>query len=292
MVLAVLLNVCSAVTMISLFELVTKFPLGYYGTILSGQAICGIFSAIVQICILSMRVPSLFSGLIYFSVGSIIIFSTTIFYLITKKKSKYFIYRISQYEGSSTNPVESRCFLDTTKLKAALQRTKWFLGAMVFVQGSTAMVHPGLTALIVSVDRDSGLGDEWNEVYFVPVITFLGFNLFDFLGREMARKIKRPRQACVILVLASVRLILVPFLMLCNAQPRKHMPVVFDDNFYILIICTFGLTQGYLVNLCIISVPRVARKEELEFVTILLPLSAILSMTLCSAFNLAIICLI
>lgn len=283
MILAVLLNVSSAIIMVSLFELVLNFPIGYYGTILSGQAICGVVCSLLQICVLSMRTDYLTSGLIFFGVGSIIILSTTIFYLITKRKSKYFIYRIGQYEGTTQEPVQSKCSVNMEKLRSALQRTKWFLGAMVFVQGSTAMVHPGLTVLIVSMERDSGGGDQWNEIFFGPVVTFLGFNACDIIGREAARKIQRPTNAFVILSLASLRLILVPLLMLCNAQPRRHMPVIFGDNEYMILVYLFGLTQGYLVNLCIISVPRVTRKEELEYVILLLPLFSVLSVAICSA---------
>ncbi|XP_018565559.1 equilibrative nucleoside transporter 1 [Anoplophora glabripennis] len=292
MILAVLLNLSSAIIMVSLFELVINFPIGYYGTILSGQAICGVVSAIVQICVQSIRLHYLTSALIYFMVGSVIILATTIFYLITKQKSKYFIYRIGQYEDTTQHPVDKKFSFNMDKLKGALQSTKWFLGAMVFVQGSTAMVHPGLAALIVSVERDSGGGDQWNEIYFVPVVTFLGFHACDLIGREVARKIQRPRNAFVILALASLRLVLVPLLMLCNAQPRRHMPVMFGDNQYMIFIYMFALSQGYLVNLCIISVPRVAKKEELEFVTVLLPLFSVLSVAICSTFNLVIISLI
>ncbi|KAJ8985295.1 hypothetical protein NQ317_007082 [Molorchus minor] len=253
MVLVVLLSVSSAVTMVSLFELVTKFPLDYYAAILSGQALCGIISSSVRILTLSMNSYSLINATIFFGVGTILILFTSVFYLITKKKSKYFVYRVGQYEGNDV--VKDKWAINFGKMKTALYRTKWIMGSMVFVQGSTAMIHPGFAALVVSEDKDSGLGGEWNETYFVPVITFFCFNLADFIGREAARKIKQPRNAVVILIVAALRIILVPLLMLCNAQPRNHMPVYFGDNFYIFLIILFGSTQGYLVSLCIISVP-------------------------------------
>ncbi|KAJ8949602.1 hypothetical protein NQ314_008173, partial [Rhamnusium bicolor] len=191
-VLAVLLNVSSAVTMISLFELVTKFPLGYFAAVLSGQALCGIFSSLVQILTLSInsRNPTT-SAFIFFGVGSLIILLTTVFYLITKRKSKYFIYRIGQYEGTSRDGTQEKWTVNLFKMKTALQRTKWYLGSIVFVKGSSAMIHPGLAALVVSEDKDSGLGNAWNEIYFVPVITFLCFHSSDFIGREVARKVEK-----------------------------------------------------------------------------------------------------
>ncbi|KAJ8948581.1 hypothetical protein NQ318_007585 [Aromia moschata] len=263
MVLAVLLNVSSAVTMVSLFELVTKFPLDYYAAILSGQALCGIISSSLQILTLTINSNPMFTASIYFGVGSLLIFFTSIFYLVTKKKSKYFIYRIGQYEGNEV--ASNKWSINISKMKSALQRTKWFMGSLVFIQGSTAMIHPGLAALVVSEGKDQG-GGEWS--------------------------VKQPRNAIAILILAILRLGLVPLLMLCNAQPRTHMSVYFGDNVYTIIIILFGCSQGFLVNLCIVSVPMVARKEELEFVTVLIPLFSMITVTVCSTFNLAIISLI
>jgi hypothetical protein len=45
--------------------------------------------------------------------------------------------------------------------------------------------------------------------------------------------------------------------MLCNAEPRKNLPVLIDsDLYYILIITAFALTNGYLANITFINVPR------------------------------------
>ncbi|VVC91582.1 unnamed protein product, partial [Leptidea sinapis] len=47
-----------------------------------------------------------------------------------------------------------------------------------------------------------------------------------------------------------LRIIGVPMLMLCNAQPRKHLPVLFPwDYEYIMIMIVFAFTNGYLTNI-------------------------------------------
>lgn len=54
---------------------------------------------------------------------------------------------------------------------------------------------------------------------------------------------------------AILRIGLVPLLLFCNAQPRKHLPVVFGDDAYFVIIFIFGLSEGLLINLSFMAIP-------------------------------------
>lgn len=45
--------------------------------------------------------------------------------------------------------------------------------------------------------------------------------------------------------------------MLCNAQPRKNLPVIFPHDYqYILIMTVFSLTNGYLLSTVTLMVPK------------------------------------
>jgi equilibrative nucleoside transporter 1/2/3 len=58
---------------------------------------------------------------------------------------------------------------------------------------------------------------------------------------------------------------LVPLFMLCNAQPRKHLPVVFDHDYqYIIIMVAFALSNGYLLNMVTLIIPKMIPPEKLE----------------------------
>jgi equilibrative nucleoside transporter 1/2/3 len=61
----------------------------------------------------------------------------------------------------------------------------------------------------------------------------------------------------VVAMMSVLRIAFIPLLLLCNAQPRHHLPVVMNsDLYYILIIVLFGLSNGYLANIALICVPK------------------------------------
>ena len=57
----------------------------------------------------------------------------------------------------------------------------------------------------------------------------------------------------------------VPLMMLCNAHPRMHLPVlVSNDAGFTVVMAAFSLSSGYLSNLCFIMAPRSVASEEQE----------------------------
>ena len=57
-------------------------------------------------------------------------------------------------------------------------------------------------------------------------------------------------------MLAVLRVVFIPLIMLCNAQPR-HDPVIFhSDVFPVVFIMLLGLTNGYLGTLAMMYGPR------------------------------------
>lgn len=58
------------------------------------------------------------------------------------------------------------------------------------------------------------------------------------------------------MLLSITRVIFIPALMFCNAQPRHNLPVyIHNDIYYILITILFAVTNGYLCNLSFILAP-------------------------------------
>ena len=67
----------------------------------------------------------------------------------------------------------------------------------------------------------------------------------------------QPSNQWLIAGASVLRAVGVPMLMLCNAQPRKHLPVVFLwDYEYIMIMIVFAFTNGYLTNIVMINSTR------------------------------------
>ena len=69
------------------------------------------------------------------------------------------------------------------------------------------------------------------------------------------------------LALSFSRIAFIPLFLLCNVQPRHHIPVVFDSDVApMLIMVVFAFTNGYFGTLCMIYGPRylcVERKVSL-----------------------------
>lgn len=156
-----LISVSSALIIVSLYELVVRFPISYYAAINSGQVICGILSSIIQIITLSLRVPPPISGAVYFGVGSMIIIITTIIYWFIHRNSKYFIYRIGQKE--IVYEPNKRIWPDKKFFKTAVIKLKWSYATYIIVSGTTALLFPGFCVLITAVQKNNDNAGDWES---------------------------------------------------------------------------------------------------------------------------------
>ncbi|XP_050501615.1 equilibrative nucleoside transporter 1-like isoform X2 [Diabrotica virgifera virgifera] len=258
----------------SLYELITKFPCSYYASLQSGNNICGILSAVLQIILLSFRLRPNENGAIQFSVGCFILIFTTIYYFVVFKNSKYFIYRIDTNHEDQRN-------LSTAEWMQIIPKTKWFYATIIFVEGTTHIVYPGLAALVVTPLR----GTLWRDVYFVPVVTYLGYQVCCLIGRESARIVKTPKTGLILFILSAIRIVFVPLLIFCNAQPRKHLPVLFGNTTYIILLSIFAFSEGILINTTIVAIPKKLKQDEKVAAMIMVPLISTITLTMATGLN-------
>jgi len=126
---------------------------------------------------------------------------------------------------------------------------------------------------------------QWNfgylDEYFTPVACFLLMNTSDYIGRASVTKMtlvlflklnsvnpcfnvktfshclkpKHPRfWTCALSIL---RIGFFPLIMLSNAQPRQYLPVLIQsDAGFIAIVAFFGLSNGYISNVCFSIAPK------------------------------------
>jgi equilibrative nucleoside transporter 1/2/3 len=262
--------------MVTVFQLAVKFPPRYMITLFSGQSICGVLAALVQIFALGVTENPTTRGLIYFLMGMFFVFLTLVGFLISTRRSRFF-------QHHSAKIVEAkRPKMSKEIVVSVLQKNKFYLGSLFIVLGSSIMLHPGVTTLVLSVDK--GNGNKWNDVFFGPVISFLFYYLFDYIGRECGITLKKPSNEIVIFVISCCRIALVPMILLCNAQPREHLPVTFNNDYaYIIFIILFAFSNGYIVNLCITHVRRVTSDEEKPIAMFFVLILMLLSVAVCSA---------
>lgn len=57
--------------------------------------------------------------------------------------------------------------------------------------------------------------------------------------------------------LVLARLAFVPLLLLCQRQPRRNLPVIFEhDAWFIIFMAAFAFSSGYLASLCMCFGPK------------------------------------
>ncbi|XP_066140016.1 equilibrative nucleoside transporter 2-like isoform X2 [Euwallacea fornicatus] len=296
MCIACFLAVCSAVILVSLFEMVRKFPPEYYNAILTGQALCGVISALIQILTISLTNHPADGGLIFFGIGTCIVFVTIVVYWYSKKNSQYFVYNMGN-DATVECTFEHRKFFPRIwmKIKSSSHWAKMCVSSLIIVVGTTAIVYPGFMALVVA-DGNTGDGkieDGWVEMYFVPVITFLVASLCDLIGRLLAAQYQMPRNQIAILVLAVLRIGFLPLLALSNKQPRSRFPVLFFDIPYIIFTILFLFSNGYLINLCVTLIPTLTQtEEERTSVSVMFVISAVFAVAFSSFLSLLLVNLI
>ncbi|XP_063930955.1 equilibrative nucleoside transporter 3-like [Zophobas morio] len=283
LIIGCLLTGMCGVFMVTLFEMAVKFPRSHIPTIFSGQAICGIVAALVQIFALGVGGGAQTTGLIYFLIGMLFIFFSLVGFVVAWRKSDFFRYNM-------TKELEARKRLEISKeiILSGIKKSKFYMLSMVIVLGGTVMVHPGVIVLVSSVDK--GNGNPWNDTYFGPVVNFLFFYLFDFIGRETAIFFKKPTNGAIVFALSCCRIPLIPLILFCNATPRYHLSVVFDADYaYIIFLILFALSNGYLVNISIVSVPQVTDEKERPFAMLCVLMLMVLSLAISSAISTAIV---
>ncbi|KAJ8948580.1 hypothetical protein NQ318_007584, partial [Aromia moschata] len=238
------------------------FPAKYPATLLSGQSVCGIIVVLAQIITLAMGTSSKLDAFIYFSTGTVFVMAVQILFLILLAKEGYIRDRLK------TNNIEAnRRIFDKTKFKLLIKKLSPILLTMIITVGATVMVHPGVTTLVKSVEKGNG---RWGDSFFVAVCTFLFFNVFDFIGREICLRWNLTLRYGIVyfwskvinvylmLLTSILRFIFVPLIMFCNIQPRSHIPVFFKEDYvYGFFIAVFAFSNGYLTNDCIKQVSSV-----------------------------------
>ncbi|KAG8000013.1 Equilibrative nucleoside transporter 3 [Nibea albiflora] len=171
-------------------------------------------------------------------------------------------------------------------LQPILRKT-WVLGLSVFyVFCVSIMVFPAVSSGIQSVHKDSG--SPWTNTYFVPLTSFLLYNVADFCGRQATAWLQIPGPTSRFLpVLVLCRSIMVPLFIFCNYQPRDHLhTVLFNHDLYPVVFnCLLGLSNGYLGTLPMIYGPKVVPRELAEATGVVMSFFLTLGLAVGSAFS-------
>lgn len=135
--------------------------------------------------------------------------------------------------------------------------------SIVFVFWVTLSVLPAIVVLVVSSSTENTI---FTGRLFLPLACFLLFNTADLVSRLVAQRIAiPPRLKYVTLSLTMLRFVFLPLMMLCNAYPRHHLPVVFHSDIdFIIITIFFAFTGGYLCTIVLTQGPKAVKEEHFE----------------------------
>ncbi|XP_032364913.1 equilibrative nucleoside transporter 1 [Etheostoma spectabile] len=275
MVKIIIINSFGAVLQGSLFGMAGLLPASYTTPIMSGQGLAGSFAAFAMICAIASGSELHDAAFGYFITACVVILLSVISYILLPRLEFFQFY---QQRNRNQNPEEENSvnlMKSESKGEAVDANTQqdvsmikifkkiWLLAVSVcFTFTVTIGTFPAITA-----DTRSTLGDggSW-ERYFIPVSCFLLFNLCDWAGRSLTAACMWPGKDSLVLPVAIVcRLGFLPLFMLCNVQPRLHLPVFFShDGWFIFFMILFAFSNGYLASLCMCFGPKNVLPHEAE----------------------------
>lgn len=257
MVTVVIMTAASAVFIGGLVGIASRFSKEYMAAVVSGQSLGGIIAAIAQIISLAFKISPLHSALIYFVIADLMVISSLASYIMLYKIDFFTYHILRGCGGMATNRHREVSML-------AIMKKIWVYAFSIFAVFAVSMaVYPAVTVLVES--HPVTKGTDWNNIFFVPVVNYLIFNCGDYSGRLVAGLILLPDNQWLIAGASVLRVVGVPVLMLCNAQPRRHLPVLFPwDWEYIAVMVVFAFTNGYLTNIVMINATRVVEMHERE----------------------------
>ncbi|XP_035742935.1 equilibrative nucleoside transporter 3-like [Vespa mandarinia] len=262
-------NAASAIFGGSLMGIVGRFSPKYITAMSGGQALGGIFTALAEVISLWIGASPVLSGLMYFIIGDTILLLSLIAYIILEKAAFFKHHMLDKFPEriESDFSVNAEVMFSQVHTISYINIIKkiWHYGISVFlVFFITVTVYPAITVLVESENK--GKGYAWNDTYFVPVVTYLIFSTGDYVGRVLSGILQMPRSKPYHVIFLSItRIVFIPALMFCNAQPRHHLHVyIHNDIYYICITILFAVTNGYLCNLSFILAPTMVNTQEKE----------------------------
>lgn len=259
------------------FETLSYFPSKYMTAVNIGESVSNIFAALVQILSLYIGASSESSANIFFSVGTGISVMSFVIY-ISMIKSSFYKYYMDQKVLKNQLREELNSCLDVKKVLIRY----WTIFKKISVQVGTAFVcltltfalYPGITILVNSQDNDG----KWGKTYFKPTVHYLLTNIACIFAKILAGKIQKS-YGRILLYISCLRILFVPFLLLCNIHPATGLGVWFTKDYqFALILILFMFSYGFIYNLSNIEILKVVQPHEasraLSFIGILVTVSS------------------
>ncbi|KAF6038836.1 SLC29A1 [Bugula neritina] len=246
----VLASAASALFGSSLFGLAAQFPQSYTQSIMGGMGLGGVFSAVVNIIVISLGTSITTSAFWYFLLAILVLVFALVMYLLLYKLEFARFYRKQNQRVMLNSQSVGRCGGKPSP-SYSCSLSPW----LCFLQQP-----PNVNS--TNTNPDTLI---WTARYFVPLYCFFGFNMGDLIGRVLAGIVNIKWPNVTIPLLSILRLVFIPLFALCNVQPRNTIPVVFDNDAYpIVIMIIFAVSNGYLSTQALMIAPTLVDETQAE----------------------------
>lgn len=256
----IILNTVNGIYQNSIYGLASKLPMKYTNAIVTGNNICGTFTALMNIITIWLS-PNLRIGAIYFFSSAICVLLVAFVFYIILKSNSYFRYYTER--GSKTDNLIGEDGKLSNKNSGRppylyVFRYAWKQCLNVFlVFFVTLSTFPVIQSGIKPINNEYFGSIESTKMYFVAVCCFLIFNSCAMIGNIVPNFVIFPGPDRLWIPVVS-RFFFIPFFMLCNYVPEKRSwPVLIQsDSLYVFGSILMGLSSGYYSSLCMMYAPR------------------------------------
>ena len=249
------------------FGMAGKFPDNYMSAQMIGQAIGGVFPALVDISIVALHVKEEDVGSACFTIATVVLIICLVSLRWAFQTEFFKHYYYHQHDSQVATEDDN---LQTKPSVCTVVKHCWIYLISIFLTFTiTLTVFPSVAVLVQSETYKSE--SSWAIDYFTPVCVFLLFNVGDLIGRSLASWIKLPGRSALgkglVLVLSVSRIAFIPLFMYCNIVTEKSSErnVLFaSDADFIAFMTLFAVSNGYLGNICMLNGPKSSNDKEMQ----------------------------
>jgi equilibrative nucleoside transporter 1/2/3 len=263
MFMVVVISLFSATFQAAIFGIVANFPNNCMHSMVNGQAVAGLLAVTIQMVSMSTNTGPITSGLWYFMASTIFLaFAILCYWLMDNDYSRYYLLRIPDEDELSTslsvNLIESK-----HELLEALDDCWQMALSVVLAFWASLAVFPGVCVLVVPEHPNSS---PLTGRFFVPITTFLLFNLGDLAGRMCSSFLNFPAHKKNSLLMLTISRAIIPLLIpFCNVVPRSNLPVLLpSDLIFPILVGLTAMTNGYVFSSAMLMASENSRKTRLE----------------------------
>ncbi|VEN61432.1 unnamed protein product [Callosobruchus maculatus] len=230
----------------------SKFPNRYVKYYMYGNAVGGILAALLQCIALSIGGSSIVTGLIYFSVGTVIMLYTLFLAIISNRLPLY------QYYMDDTMVVEKP--VHSFKEMFGVGKKIWV--NLISIVVNLFFIMPGVPYSVISENH----GTVFAVKYFRPVCTHILSDAASLVGRIFSGPYitKRNRYLALLTNIATVGSFGI-LLLFCRTSPKRNSPLLFPHDWEYM--CILGLHQvffHFFIVSMILSVRNLVKPNQVE----------------------------